>query len=327
MSNKKTPQVAAKEPTEPVIVAENEPRAPRRWNAGNIFWGLFLVLIGSLFLLQNLGIVDINFSNLWALWPIFIIMAGVSMVAVRGWVGVLVSGLVALLALTLVALVALDIVGPSDTDSTRVDMVSVARETGTIEKLNLTVEAGAGTINFSSAAATKTVDANLKSTVTSLNHSSDRTGTTQNVLVSMDDNSHHWWNGRMKNDLDLVLGQSLLTDLRIDAGAAKITADLSLVNLRKLDIDSGASSLDVKLGSVSKTTDVTYDIGASSITLRLPRSSGVSLTLDSGLSATDLPDLKEVSDNYYESDNIASATHKITIHGKMGMANLNVVYY
>lgn len=327
MAKKKAPQVVVDESAAPAIVTEKESRAARRWNAGNLFWGLFLVLIGALFLLQNLGVVDINFSNLWALWPIFIIMAGVSMVAVRGWLGVLISGLVALVALALVALVALNVVRPGDIDSTLVDRVSVAREIGTVEKLNLTVEAGAGTIDVSSAAATKTVDASLKSTVTSLNHRSDRTGTTQNVRVIMDDNSHHWWNGHMKNDLALVLGQSLPTDLKIDAGAAKITADLSRVDLRKLNIDSGASSLDVRLGNVAKTTEVTYDIGASSITLRLPRSSGMSLTLDSGLSGTNLPDLKEVADNYYESENFASATHKVTIHGKMGMANLRVVYY
>lgn len=326
MAKKKILQVAADEVVAPTTTAEIDPRVPRRWNAGNIFWGLFLVLIGILFLLQNLGVVDINFSNLWALWPIFIIMAGVSLVAVRGWLGVVISGLVAMGALALVTLVALDVVRPGDTDPARVDTVSVARETGTIEKLSLTVEAGAGTIDVSSAVTATIVDANLKSTVTSLNHRSDRTSTTQNVRVSMDDNSH-WWNGRMKNDLALVLGQTLPTDLRIDAGAAKITADLSHVDLRKLDIDSGASSIDVKLGAVSKNTEVMYDIGASSITLRLPRSSGVSLTLDSGLSGTDLPDLKEVAGNYYESENFAAATHKVTIQGKMGMASLRVVYY
>lgn len=327
MAKKNRSEVTAKEATVSDGAVEIESRASRRWNAGNIFWGLLLVLIGTLFLLQNLGVVDINFSNLWTLWPIFIIMAGVSMVAVRGWMGAVVSALVALLALTLVTLVALDVVGPGNSDSTRVDTVSVARETGAIEKLNLSIEAGAGVIDLSSTAATKVVDASLKSTVTSLDNRSDSTGNTQNVLLSMDDSDGHWWNGRMKNDLAVVLGQSMPTDLKIDAGAAKIEADLSQVDLRKLDIDSGASSINVKLGAVSKNIDVAYDIGASSITLRLPRESGVSVRLDSGLSGTDLPDLKEVSDNYYESDNFATATHKISIHGKMGMANLQVIYY
>jgi len=325
MVKKKVLQVE-EETSAHVDVTPQEPRRTRRWNAGSIFWGLFLVLIGTLFLLQNLGVVDINFANLWTLWPIFIIMAGVSLVAVRGWLGTVISGLVALVALTLVALVALGVVRPGDTGAVKTDTVSVAREVGVIEKLSLTVEAGAGTIDLSSDASTKVVDANLKSSVTSLSHRSTRTGSTQDVTVSMDDTAH-WWNGRMRNDLAVILGQSLPTDVKIDAGAAKITADLSRVDLKKLEIDSGASSLDVTLGNVSKTTDVSYDIGASSITLRLPRSSGVSLTLDSGMSGTDLPDLKEVTDNYYQSENFASASHQINIHGKMGMASLKISYY
>jgi len=326
MTKQESTETVVDERVTAVPVAQNESRISRRWNAGHIFWGLLLVLIGMLFLLQNLDVVDINFANLWMLWPIFIIMIGVSMVALRGWLGVVISALVAVAALTLVTLVALDVVRPGETGSLRNDNVSVAREAGTIEKLKLTVEAGAGTIDLSSASAIKLVDASLKSTVTSLSHHSTRTGTTQEVRLSMNDGSH-WWNGRMRNDLRVVLGQSLPTDLKIDAGAAKITADLAQVNLQKLDIDSGASSLDITLGTVNKTTDVSYDIGASSITLRLPRSSGVSLTLDSGLSGTDLSGLKEVSDNYYQSDNFSSATHQINIHGKMGMANLTIAYY
>jgi hypothetical protein len=42
--------------------------------------GLILVLIGAIFLLNNYDIIDFHWSNLWHLWPIFLIMGGVNLV-------------------------------------------------------------------------------------------------------------------------------------------------------------------------------------------------------------------------------------------------------
>ena len=47
----------------------------------NIVGPLILIGLGMLFLMQNLGIVDINIWNLiWRFWPVFLIAAGLEMV-------------------------------------------------------------------------------------------------------------------------------------------------------------------------------------------------------------------------------------------------------
>ena len=42
--------------------------------------GLILVLIGAAFLLDNFGYIDFHWSNIWHLWPIFLIIGGVNLV-------------------------------------------------------------------------------------------------------------------------------------------------------------------------------------------------------------------------------------------------------
>src|SRR6266542_1869589 len=54
-----------------VLVHRKETIIMRR---NGLFWGVILVLVGSLLLLNTLGILQINIWNL--IWPIFLILAG-----------------------------------------------------------------------------------------------------------------------------------------------------------------------------------------------------------------------------------------------------------
>lgn len=55
------------------------------WSINRIFWGLLLVVIGGLMLVDNFNIVQVDWSNLWKLWPLIIISCGLSILAIRSW--------------------------------------------------------------------------------------------------------------------------------------------------------------------------------------------------------------------------------------------------
>ena len=44
----------------------------------NIFWGVILIFAGVLFILQNLGVINFEWTYLWRLWPVILILWGVS---------------------------------------------------------------------------------------------------------------------------------------------------------------------------------------------------------------------------------------------------------
>ena len=52
---------------------------------GRIFWGCLFVMLGVLLILNNFEIARVNWHNLWRLWPILIIITGLSMLSIRGW--------------------------------------------------------------------------------------------------------------------------------------------------------------------------------------------------------------------------------------------------
>ena len=81
-------------PVEAVVVEAPAPAKSKKISyvsVGSIFWGFAFIFAGALLLLDNLGLVNVHFSSLIQLWPVFIIAAGVSMLSLRGWVAAIIA--------------------------------------------------------------------------------------------------------------------------------------------------------------------------------------------------------------------------------------------
>lgn len=295
----------------------------RGWNAGSVFWGLLLVLVGSLFLVNNLEIADVNFASLWQLWPLLIVAIGLSIIPIKGKLGTALTAIFMVGALTLVALTALGYVSPIDDG--KITTRNAVIETRGAEVLKLRVNGGAGAINFRSAD-TRAVRAELQSTFAKLKHETFLQGNTQEVEISMDGRGR-WLPGSYRNDLTVTVPESMPVELIVDAGASSIEGDLSKLELTKLDIDSGASSIDLKLGKLAAVNHVSIDVGVSSVKLSLPDGVGTQVKIDSGLSSKTMPGLKEVSKNRFESDGYEKAANKIIITGSIGVSSFDLIYY
>ncbi len=57
---------------------------PYRFDFGKLSFGLFLIVLGILYLSKNLGWINLDFNfNVWQLWPLLIIFAGLSLLTGR----------------------------------------------------------------------------------------------------------------------------------------------------------------------------------------------------------------------------------------------------
>ncbi len=64
----------------------------------NLFWPVILIGVGGLYLLQNLGMIEmISFYEIWRLWPVFLVVVGINMLFGKNnrWLASLLSGLMA----------------------------------------------------------------------------------------------------------------------------------------------------------------------------------------------------------------------------------------
>ncbi len=315
---------------EPVVT--NHPVTPksRTWRIGGVFWGSLLMLIGGLLLLGNLGVMDVNFANLWQLWPVLVIGAGASLLALRGWVGALVSVLLMVALFVLVVAVTVKNsflnISPNVTTTTQTVVPTSADIGEGVTALDLSVKTGAAEVDVSSNEDTKYARATMTSGGLKLNDSYNRRGDTQFMTLTTDTN-RRFWIGPFRNDLALDVTRSLPVSLHFDMGAATLRGDLSGVQLQALDVSAGASTIDLKLGSRAARQDISLEAGASTVTLHVPKDAGVRVHSESGLSSTNFDGVSKRSDGLFESNDFDSAESKITIRSKLGASSFTIKRY
>lgn len=304
----------------------------KKYRSSSIFWGFAFIIVGTLFLLDNLGIASVDFGSLWQLWPILVIGAGVSMLSLSGWLSSLLAVLLAVAFGGLAYLVAVDnpyYDNQSNFNSGQVTAVGSGIANTAVEGLNLTLKTGAVDLNITSSSKQDGYAAELSSNYLSLQQTDAtlKSGIQYVILETSSDSG--WWMGmgRMHGDLDVELTESVPLTVTIETGASTLTGDFSNTQLKALSLDAGASSISLKFGNMVTRQDITLDAGASSIVLSVPRDSGVQIESDSGLSHTDFEDVSKVTDDLYESSGFSSAKNQIVIHASIGVSSLELRRY
>lgn len=292
------------------------------WSAGKIFWGLFLVIIGTLLLLDNFGVVRVDLLQLWRLWPLAIILGGLSILSVRGvWWKVIVV-VASLLALGAVVAVALGY-PPRSSGSVRESSASVERESAEVSRLRTSIKSGVGTLSVRSDDTEALVAAELESDVAQLRQVSRREDNLQSVDISTEFQGG-WQFGDIKNDLQVAISDDVPLELTVDTGASKADINLETALLERLTIKAGASSVKVRLGSRTESTRFDLEAGASSVEIVVPDDVGVRVLLESGLASSQLEDLENKGNGLFESANYARADRKVEISAKIGAGSLQL---
>lgn len=315
--------MAAKK-TEPEVVV-NEEKPKNDWG-GKLIWGTLFVAAGVILLLSNLDIVSIEWSSLWKLWPVLVIVAGLSILSLRGWVGKVVYILTALAIAVVAWLVLTGEIGQSTVNAESQDF-NISRSDESVKKLDLTVDSGASSLVVGSHNGGELVKGVLESRTSELNQRSETDGDTHKVKLSFD---RQWldWRFDKPDKLNVDITKKVPTKLTINAGASSVDADLSAIMLESAVIDSGASSVKLKLGDKMKESNIDIDTGASSVDLEVPSNVGVKLVFDEGLSSKDLPNgFKEIDSKTYQSENFDKQEKKINIYVDMGVSSFKLNTY
>ena len=98
--------------------------------------------------------------------------------------------------------------------------------------------------------------------------------------------------------------------------------------MRELKVDTGASSLDLKIGDKSSMQYITIKAGASDIDIRVPKDSGIRIRFDDGLTSKEFHDLEFVHrDKIYESRDYDSRDKKIELNISSGVSSIDIYGY
>lgn len=301
--------------------------------SSNLFWGFFLVTFGSLYLVARYSTFIIDWYSIWELWPILIILAGLSII-VKGTffkpiLSVLIGILLAFLAFGFFNDV-FDVFESNDYERRSWREYSEnyynLDYNENIEHVNLKIKAGAGKFNIE-----KTTDDLIKGysrgNIDQYNFTSTNKDSVAWVELDMKEVDFDLNNTSLQNHLQVSLNEKPTYSINLEIGAAKSYFNLIPFDVKNLVLQTGATDTKIKLGNKSKLTYVNVELGAASLQIYIPKTSGCKITGEMVMMAKDLSGFINDGSDYYYTENYESAAEKIIMEIEGGISSFEVKRY
>jgi hypothetical protein len=303
-----------------------------------IFWGLLLVIIGILFILKNTGVLYFSWHTMWHLWPVILILWGISLIPVKDWIKLVLS-----LLTVVITFFAMQQYGPKDNrnwnfewndnndrdnndqDSTTVYNNVMSEDFDSLTKFaELKLNIGVGNFTIKD---TTNLLIEVKHDNDNANYSMTAKAEDSLTRIDLSLEKGEFNNGNVRNNVNMKLNPNPIWDLDLNVGAAEVNFDLSGFKTRNLKIQGGASDIDLKIGAAVPLTDVKLEAGAASIMIRIPESAGCEIISNTFMASKDFKGFTKIGKQKYQTPNFAKSTNKIMIDLQAGVARVDVVRY
>jgi hypothetical protein len=295
--------------------------------SGNVFWGVLLVVLGGLFLLENLGVVCFSLGELWRFWPLLLVFWGVSALVKDKRARWVVAALVAiLLALVLFSLFSFRWSGCwSDDDFTNVEtqVLSEPYDSG-ITHASLEISAGAAKVVVDGTTTEHLLQAETKSSIGECALSSVGSGDTRTLTLDIPRRGNRVHFGNIRNEALIRMNTSPEWEVSLGVGATSADLNLQPFNVKRVEVEAGATSVKIRLGMPKEETEVRIEAGASSVTIEVPREAACAVSIDAPLSSQDLDDFRKVHSGRYETENYGEGQPSIWIKINAGVSKVRI---
>ncbi len=260
---------------------------------GSLFWGLLLVLIGLILMLDNLGLLgNINIWNI--IWPTLLIMLGA-----RILYGTLFRQAPA-----------------SEHRSIPLDGAHQAR---------IKFQHAAGRLNVYSGGQVDTlVEGDFGGGV---EVDTQRQGETLSVKMSVPKGMFPFdWMPGGSLDWSVGLSEKIPVALEFETGAGEARIDLRDLKVSEIHLKSGASSTEIELPANASSTRVIVDAGVASVLMRVPSGVAARIRSEGGLSSIDVDPNRFplVGSNLHQSAGYETAENKVEMEIHMGVGSVKI---
>jgi hypothetical protein len=276
-----------------------------------------------LVLLDRSGALIIEWGQVWAYWPVLLILIGVSVIGGTGIVGRAASVLTGIMSAALV--VAFLNFGASpreDKHEKRTAFAEPVRAGTTAASFSL--DGGAGTFLIAGGG-----DGLMEATVDAdpWTYAVDRDsgGERDQVRMWMDQHDGVSWAWRVRNTVDIGLNRGPSWEIDVEAGAARVDADLRSLVVERLRMSAGASTIKVQLGSRARECTMILETGVSSVRIEVPESVGCNVNIDAPVSSKRLQGFEHRGGGWYETENFATAEKKVHLEISAGVSSIRVI--
>ncbi|NQU35532.1 MAG: hypothetical protein HQ521_20080 [Bacteroidetes bacterium] len=297
----------------------------------NIFWGMILILIGILFTLENLNVIDFDWYNLWRLWPVILILWGVSVLPVKDIIKVILVLVILAGSVTYMMNRTVNwhdrdysITYDNSNDYHVIDQEFTIPMDDSIETATLDMEVAASKFILMDESY-NLLDFEKKGSVLDYKYAITKMDKSVDIDIYIEDDvvlkTHS------KNKIEMALNAFPVWDMHYEVGAADVDLDLSGLKISDLDIEGGAAAIRVKLGDKYHETKVNIEAGASSIKIKVPENAYCELDISSVLSGKNISGFKKVDHGHYITENFDQAECKIYLVVEAAVSSYSIVRY
>lgn len=319
-----------------------------------IIWGVVLLFVGGVLLLENLNVIEFYWRNVWGFWPIFLIIGGVNLLLNRNGsqTGSIVS--LAILIITLAFLfvrgqekpqhstwwwgwkdknIEADIDWDKHNNDTSFEGMKFSEPYNVADSSKKTILnlSGGGTSFTLKETTDSLFDASVNKKKGNFSLTKTTTDTTNTLTFKMNDKrkkgKNNWSFNAGGNEIDVRLNAAPLWIMNLSMGAGELDFDLTKHKVRTLNFDGGAADLKIKIGELVPITDVNVKTGVANVEIKVPQASGCRIKTHTGLASKDFKGFVKKDEGYYETPNYSTSKNKIFIKLDGGLSNFEVDTY
>jgi hypothetical protein len=300
-----------------------EKRGDRR-RYPSLVWPVLLITAGVLFLLSNMGLLDVNFWGLWRLWPVLLILAGLEIFLGRrsflGSIIVLFVTIAVVVGVVILLVAAPDVLVPSVSEG--VSQVSEPLEG--VERASLEVDFAAGQLDISRLSdSSSLIEGHLQlATRRRPAWEIDRKGDRADMTLAYKRGFENW-NWPDDEEWDLRLSPEVSFSLDVNLGAGVATIDLTGLDIQDLSVDAGTSQTTIifpQEGDFSATVDG----GVGQLVLEIPQQMAAQIRVDRGISALDISRRFDKEGDIYLTDDWWTNENRVDLDIDIGVGLVTV---
>lgn len=301
-----------------------------------IFWGLFFLSLGGLYLLEKYTAFTIDSFGIGTIWPILLILIGLTVILRETKYKPYLSGASGIF-------LALVIYGFSSNAyyffSDEIDwdlkhgytynQYSEDYESET-EECNLYLAGGLGKFTIEDTT-DKLFNAETKGGLNDFRFTSNKDGNTADIkLRAREDVEISDFKHDLRSKVDISLNNKPVWNITLETGASDMYLDLNEYKVKNLDLETGASKTKIKFGDKYENVDLSVDMGVAKLEVYIPQNSGCKVRGDMALVSKDFNDFEKIDENgesVYVTKNYSSATNKIEIRANGGLSSFKIYKY
>lgn len=298
-------------------------------NDRGLIEGIVLITVGIIALLVIFLDVEIIWSELLKLWPVFIIIFGLSVMPLNK---ILKSLLVVLLILASCVFYCMQVYDNEEVEYYDYSMNEDAdmqeyneAYNDNIRTVDFNIDYGAGDIRL-----LPPVDMLVKINNISNFLTPEFFVKYEDEKAEIDfevDNASVNSGTKCSNLLNIALNENPVYDFDINVGACSMTFDMSHYKVSDLDIEAGASDIDIKVGELYDEVNIILTTGVSDINIKIPEDSGCRIVCESVMSNKDFVGFNKKSNDTYETSNYKSAANIVNIRYEGAISDFTIDRY